>query len=365
MLAEFFAWWTEQMRELVAPLTRIGSGGPKDALVLARDSGDRGSWRVGRRRDGTVTPLASLAADATDAEWRQAFASRRRGEPVVVTLGQPFLVRRTTFPLAAAANLDRVLSYEMDRLTPFAARDVVFSHQIVSRHAASGTLLVDVAVVPAAWLRDPLERLAALSIRPEALEEAADPSGPQPAAALEFPAPAGQSRSDPPPRRIPLDHADPAHRARARLFWRAAAGSCAALAAAVILVPFVRQSLALAAVEERIALLRPGMARVEALRHQIAAGTAGSARIATARRRQGTALRVLGELTDLLPDDTFLTSVSLRQAHLTIEGQSAAATRLIAAMAADPRLSDPAFGAPVVRAPNGTDVFTIQAGFGS
>jgi general secretion pathway protein L len=67
----------------------------------------------------------------------------------------------------------------------------------------------------------------------------------------------------------------------------------------------------------------------------------------------------------LLPDDTFLTSISLRRDHLTMEGHSTAATKLIAAMAADPGLKNPSFGAPVLRGENGTDVFTIQAGVGS
>jgi general secretion pathway protein L len=133
----------------------------------------------------------------------------------------------------------------------------------------------------------------------------------------------------------------------------------------VIAVPFIRQSLALADVDAQIAALRPRIDQVDALRRQIAAGSAGAGRIAAARERGTVALRVLGDLTDLLPDDTYLTSVALRRTQLTIEGHSTAATKLIAAMAADPQLKNPAFGAPVVRAENGTDIFTIQAGFGS
>jgi general secretion pathway protein L len=265
-------------------------------------------------------------------------------------LDQPFLVRRTTFPLAAAADLDQLLHYEMDRLTPFAAADVLYSHRVAARDIAAGTLAVDIAVVPKAWVRDPLQRLAALSIRPEALEASTDefPTGLTPGIA-----------------RIALDHDDPAHRARVRLGWRAAIGASVALAAAVVMVPLIRQSLALADVDARIAALRPGMDQVDAMRRQIAAGSAGAGQIAAARERGTVALRALGILTDLMPDDTWLTSIALHHNQLTIEGHSTAATKLIAAMTADPQLKNPAFGAPVVRAENGTDIFTIQAGFGS
>jgi general secretion pathway protein L len=249
----------------------------------------------------------------------------------------------------------------MDRLTPFAAADVLYSHRVVSRDIAAGTLLVDIAIVPKAWVREILQRLAALSIRPEALEPPTDGL----ASNGEWPARAGHTHAGGGIPRIALDHEDPARRARIRLAWRIANGVSIALAAAVIAVPLMRQSLALADVDAQIAALRPRMDQVDALRRQIAAGSAGAGRIAAAQARSTMALRALGVLTDLLPDDTWLTSISLRHAQLTIEGHSTAATRLIAAMTADPQLKNPSFGAPVVRAENGTDIFTIQAGFGS
>jgi general secretion pathway protein L len=362
MLAALYSWWTEQMRDLVAPLTSGASARSKDALLLSYGLAAQGNVRIVRRRNGKITHLVTLPANATEAAWQHAFASRRRGEPVVVTLDQPFLVRRTTLPMVAAANLDQLLHYEMDRLTPFAAADVLYSHRIVSRDIAAGTMFVDIAVVPKAWVRDPLERLAALSIRPEALEPPTNGFPTGLASADEWPARAEANKAIP---RITLDHDDTARRARIRLGWRVATGASAALAAAVIAVPFIRQSLALADVDAQIAALRPRIDQVDALRRQIAAGSAGAGRIAAARERGTVALRVLGDLTDLLPDDTYLTSVALRRTQLTIEGHSTAATKLIAAMAADPQLKNPAFGAPVVRAENGTDIFTIQAGFGS
>jgi general secretion pathway protein L len=362
MLGALFFWWVEQMRELIAPLTRRASATAKDALVLSRDPATYDYWSLVRRRNGKITHLATLASDAAEATWRQAFALRRGREPVVVTLDQPFLVRRTTLPTVAAANLDQLLYYEMDRLTPFAAADVLYSHRVVSRNIAAGTLSVDIAVVPKAWVRDLLQRLAALSIRPEALEPPGDefstgvtPSGEWPQ--KPYPEPAIP--------RIALDHEDPARRARIRLGWQIATGVSVVLALAIIAVPLIRQSLALADVDAQIAALRPRMDQVDALRRQIAAGSAGAGRIAAARDRGTVALRALGVLTDLLPDDTYLTSIALRHAQLTIEGHSTAATKLIAAMTADPQLKSPSFGAPVVRAENGTDIFTIQAGFGS
>jgi general secretion pathway protein L len=73
-------------------------------------------------------------------------------------------------------------------------------------------------------------------------------------------------------------------------------------------------------------------------------------------------LAVLAAVTDIVPDDTWLTELSLRQGRLSLGGQSPAAARLIPALAADPMFRNPAFAAPVTRAPDGhADLFVIRA----
>ena len=76
----------------------------------------------------------------------------------------------------------------------------------------------------------------------------------------------------------------------------------------------------------------------------------------------GDPLRVLADLTDILPDDTSLIELSLRDRALSIAGQSAAAARLIPALAADPAIRNPAFAAPVTRNElSGIEDFSIRA----
>lgn len=354
MLADVFSWWRAQLGDVLLVLWRPLSRPVRNAMLLHCDPGARGAWRLVRRRGGASRPLSTLSADAGLPAWRRALAARRRGEPVILALDQPFLSRRATLPAAAAANLDQVLRYEMDRLTPFAADDLLFTYHVLPSAPADGMITLTLELVPKAWVREPLAHLAALGIRPVALE-APGMDGPE----------GNDTGFGRTPRRIPLEHGDPVTRARLRLITRASAGACAVLALAVLAIPFIRQTVALAEVEERLALLRPRMEQVDALRRRIASGSAGLGQLAAARERSAAPLRVLGILTDLLPDDTVLTSLSLRRDKFTIEGQSAAAVRLIASMTSDPHLKNPAFVAPVTRGDNGKDVFTIQAGFGS
>lgn len=326
------------MADLAAPLLDRVRAAIPDALLL---SCEPAAIRVGRRRKGRVEPVGVIAADTGPAALR-ALLGRRR-DPIVLALSTPALTREATLPAAAQGSIERVLRYEMDRLTPFPVDDVFFTHKLLELDRARAALRVQLAFVPRAWVQPILDRLAASGAVPTALE-AAGPDGTV--------------------HHIPIGRHDPARQAREQLLRRLALATCGALATAIVILPLIRQSLALAEVEDRIATMRPQVEQVEALRKKIAAGSAEGNRIVAAREQAGAVLQMLGVLTDTLPDDTWLSSLTLRQRTLVMEGHSTAATKLIAGMAAEARLHDPAFAAPVLRGENGGEVFTIQARFG-
>ena len=154
----------------------------------------------------------------------------------------------------------------------------------------------------------------------------------------------------------------PRQTAGARRTNRVLAAACAALVLAVAASPFIRQSLSLARVTAEIDALRPQMDAADATRRRLAAGSAGGDVIAAEQLRLGDTLAVLAAITDVLPDDTSLNDLSLRQGKLTLSGQSAAPARLIAALAADRLLRNPDFAAPVTRLNDGSaDQFVIRA----
>nr|WP_294514498.1 PilN domain-containing protein [uncultured Rhodopila sp.] len=325
------------MADLAAPvLDRLRTGAP-DALLLMPAPPQTDGLNVARRRNGRREAVAIIPIGDTE-RLRAVFATSRA--QAILVLPAPPLIRGVELPLAAEASLDRVLRYEMDRLTPFAAEDVFFSHRIVGRDRARGLLQCELIVVPKAAVRSLLHALSLAGVTPSALE-AAGPDGTT--------------------CRIPMVPADRRRLARERLAWRCAVAGCAAMAAATVALPLARQSMALAAAEDRMAELRPLVEQAEMLRHRIAAGSAGSGHIATARQQAAEPLMILAALTDTLPDDTWLSGLSLHERHLVLEGHSAAATRLIAALANEALLHNPSFAAPVLRGETGGEVFTIQA----
>ena len=140
-----------------------------------------------------------------------------------------------------------------------------------------------------------------------------------------------------------------AHHASSRLVWSAAV-CCAALGLAAVVTPFIRQELALASLEEQIAAGRTAAAEADSLRQEIDRLAGSADFVESERDKAGPAARWSWRLRPtVLPDDTYLTEMELRQRKVTLSGRSAAAARLIGPLAADGTFRNPGFAAPVTR----------------
>jgi general secretion pathway protein L len=340
MLRDIFGWWLRQMRAFLPH--RLLPGDARADALLAIVDGPRGapSIRFELRRRRRTTPLGRLAVNDTSQRAPTAVARWRTKRVVLQPDPTSVLERRVVLPLAAERDVASVLGYEMDRLTPFTAEQVFWSATVERRNRTAGRLELSLSLVPKAALLPVIAVLSRIGLTVSAIE-ATNRVGVA--------------------RRI-----DTLAAASTRRPWQViVAAAVGVLAIVAVVTPFVTQSLARTRVEARIAALQPRLAEVEALRRRIAAGTAGSDVIAAEQARLGDALQVLATITDLLPDDTVLADLTLRQGKLDISGRSLVAPRLIPAMAADPIVHNPAFVAPVTRTSDGkADTFVIHAELG-
>jgi general secretion pathway protein L len=352
MLNELIAWWLERMRELLPARLLREQAGPRQALIVTAEDdfdpenpADPSTISLARRRRTRELPVGRFTLDEPGRRAaRAALGNRDRGVPVILRL-QPdnLLEREVVLPLAAERDLAQVLHYEMDRFSPFAADEVFWTFAISRRDRASGRVFALVSLAPKARLEGLIAALNEIGVAPSLLEA---------------PLPGGSVRQ------IGLGQPDVRRDRLRRLALVGAGALCAAFALAVVAVPFVRQSGELAELDARIASLKPGVARAETLRKQMASESSGADALASETARVGDMLQALAALTDLLPDDTFLNALTVRARKLTMDGQSAAANKLIAALSTDPVIKDATFAAPVTRTVSGEDAFSIRAELG-
>lgn len=335
MLAEFGVWWLERLTELAAPLRR---GGPANKLLLRVTGQERASIEALRRVRGRLQSLGTFILPEDTSRLR---AVVRRGEPVALDVETRLLTRTVTLPLAAEAGLATLLRYEMDRLTPFSADDVLWDWRLLRRDRARATLEAELVLLPRVAVAPQLQILTEAGLRCISVEARLSDGG---------------------ARALPLERPDPAAARRSARQLGIAWGVCALLAGAYVVVPITRNWLALQSVQKEIDTLRPAVTEAQALQRRISGGATGADAITVGRLRGADALKALAALTDALPDDTYLTQFAMSQRRLTMEGQTTgSATRLIAALLADPRLRDPGFSAPVVRGDAGNEIFALQA----
>jgi general secretion pathway protein L len=162
---------------------------------------------------------------------------------------------------------------------------------------------------------------------------------------------------------LPLQEMDQPRRiSTTRVLRCAAATVFAALAVSAVAAPFIRQGHDLADLNREITAGRTAAAQAEQLRGDINRLTGAGTIIKSERAAAGDPLATLAALTGMLPDDTYLTELQQQEHKVTFGGRSAAASRLISAVAAGSQLRNPVFVAPVTRMETAhTEVFTISA----
>jgi len=87
---------------------------------------------------------------------------------------------------------------------------------------------------------------------------------------------------------------------------------------------------------------------------------------ATRRAELPTTIRLMDEITRVIPDDTWLVRLEVRGSKLRIQGESEGASSLLALLEASDLIENATFSSPVTKNPRtSNDRFAIEAGIRS
>ena len=329
-------WWGSELRALLPARlarvlfpepTRLELAPAPEGLVLSRTAG-------GRR---TVLAIATGGPEGT-APLEAALGRRtRRADEVLVRLPRHKVLEPVLkVPAIAADVLDEVIAQEMDRETPFAAGDVCFDHAVVGTEGEQIRVRVRVA-----RRRDVAEAVAlarSLGLQPTRVD------GPA----------VGTSYNLLPPEDRPRPR-----RAMPRLL--ALMGLLtAALGLAALWVAFDRADRALAAAEAELAEARARAGEVRAMQDQAEALEASAARLVAERARRPTAAELIAEVTERIPDGSWLFELRLREDELLLFGFTPAPSELLRSLERSDLMSGATFAAPVVAGEEGVERVAIR-----
>ncbi|KRA46679.1 PilN domain-containing protein [Pseudoxanthomonas sp. Root630] len=336
----FLAWWGLALASCLPARWRVLLGLTRERLFFQRDGDEIAmSWMEGATR----RELARLPSTVAPDELVAVLGSRLAGLPRwwLAPAGM-VLRRRLPLPAAAADRLRDVVRFELDRQTPFTAQEACFDARVVGVRE-DGQLDVELVVVPKPAFDGALAQLGALA--PVLAGADVEDAHGLPAGVNLLPETA-RAATQAPNRGLHLTLASVAVVALVLGAWLVLDNRRAAADAFAVQV------------ESRADEAR----RVAAGRQQLVDLVAGITTLNNTSARRPTALEVMADVTQRLPDNTYLEKVAIEGDRLTLIGFSPEASGLVARLQGSKLWRNPALSGALQPDPRTRmDRFTLTA----
>lgn len=285
--------------------------------------------RLSLKQGDEVSDLGSLALSEGAGLPPAALPGRQdRDRRTVLRLpADQVLTRRVSLPAQVRDNLPQVVRVELDRLSPFSAEQALFDYRLLPAAKGAPRVLLDLAVTRRDWVTGWLARLADAGVPASEI----DWEGAWPRANL-----------------LPAEQ-----RPKRRGYWLDPGLFLGilvvVLVAAVLITPLWQKSRRLADLEAEVRRVRAEAIAVDDLRQELERARAGSTAVLDQKRKQPRVTEMLRELTDRIPDDTWVQSLEYRDGEVQLRGESSQATALIGLLESAEGIEGVSFRSPVTQ----------------
>lgn len=306
-----------------------------DTLVL---------WRIvsGERQDIARLDLASLDGHARRIAFHAAIRKHRELPVALVIPSGQVLRKKISLPYAARENLRQVVGFEMNRHTPFQSGQAYFDCRILSEDGRNNSLAVLLTVAPTVAVENPLQQLREWGKAAQALVAREEIKGHSDYANLL-----------PPELR-------PGPKLAVRLLYAGMVLLASLLLATAIGLPIWQKREQVVMVNQQVVEQKEKAEAVLALREQLENLSAEYQYLLAKKYTYPTATQLLEEVSRLLPDDTWLSHLSLGSAgQLSMQGETDSSAGLIRLFERSGMLGEAAFTSPLVKAGGKAERFNL------
>lgn len=332
----FFDWWFGELGHFVPESIRrsLARVGQRGSLILSLGPSE---VALTYEHGGRLRPLA-VVDPASGGARQELAAALGRGtslwrKPLCLRLPASGALRNIiTLPLAAESSLHQVISYELDRHTPFKAQDVHFAVRVVSRETSAQRLRVELTIISRAVIDAALAAARGFGFKPDCVD-------------------IGSGDPTKPPSPLILEDERPATRRFARWLNITLGGAVLILAAIAVYLPIQTEEMQAARIESQLAEVKKKTVELRRVSDQIAALRDDGTFLVNRKRRAPNASEILATVTKIMPDDTWLVEFQLSAAELQLAGFSASASDLIGFLEHTPIFRNTAFRSPVTQDP--------------
>jgi general secretion pathway protein L len=333
------AWWLAELgsmvpRSRVAGFRRLLGRDAQDTAILDLN-GSRAALHL--REPGRAAPLTVVLGDTpADAHDRVSALLRRHRSRNGVTVRldpQQVFVATLDLPRAAERSLDAVMRHQVERMVPLPAEQICFAYCRLPRPANAATSRFAVAVAKRTTVEQALALTRGIGLEARRIVAESAEAG-----------------------ALPLviwrpDRAQSVTPARRRLH-RALEAAALSLALAAYGLHVYRLEQVRADLSDAVAQAKQTAAATRALGQHVAL-SADALTFLRARRQEPQPLQVLDSLTRLLPLDSWVSDLTLRDRSVEIVGAAAHSTGLIPLIEGSPAFGRAKFRSPITLLPDG------------
>ena len=329
-LGDFLAWWFRGLLMLL-PERWLARLRRNPDIVTVEQGDDALTFKLydgasGRLRKERAIPPADKTGQAAINRW----LGKHENELDLVVLLPPDkqLKKRLAYPLSSEKELRAILSFEMDKQTPFPDEKVCFDYAVIRRDINNGRIHINLYVVLRKILEKHLASLRFLDLKPAAATTGAD----ELKANINF---------------IPLPDRI-VDRAPGRWLKHAALLAPILLLAALYL-PLLRHGSIAEQLERQVEQSRTQALQAQALvnRKQTILGRVDF--LSHQTRRHIPVIRLLHDITRRLPDNTWIYQLTINEGEIQLQGESEAATSVIRLLEESDYLEQAQFRSPVTK----------------
>lgn len=340
-IQQLWRWWSEEILSMVPLSLQKLLGGAREFLIIEAKKGSLELYHLTPSGESHLITLGPDQITTTERikllETHVELTGCRQVLRLSKTQG---LYREIKLPLAAEENLQRVVEFEMDRITPFQKDQVYFSARVLSRARATRQILVKLVIVPKTILDERLSDLVDAGWQPEIvhLEGEKKPGG----------------------YNLLPDQFKPKKNATPQYLNITLTSIILSIIVLLMVLPIWSarsESLRLHAEVKKTSKIAK---EVEDMREESDKMLHRAQFLQEKKQTEPVLVDALDELSRVIPDDTWLNGLQLSNHKIIIQGQSPSASSLIKQLEKSSYFKDVSFSSPVTKdSSNGLERFQI------
>ena len=340
-LQDYWSWWKEELASMIPmPLRQLLISTNK--LVFEIENSAAEIYRVIGSKKNHIAKI-----NIQDLNSNQVGSIIREGnatENILIIPKQQVLEKHVTFPMATEENIREVLSYEMDRLTPFTSSQVYYDYYLVARNKQKSTLELKLIIVPKERVDTLLNDLAQIGFKPHVLTIDSDKVEKGTQINL-----------------LPIDKRARQINALKVINYTLAVFAILLLCASLML-PIWNKTKYIETLQPELDKYTNSAEKIITLRKQVEKAEEEALFLVEKKRASILMLRIIDELTQIIPNDTWVNQVDVADNEVHLYGESVSSASLLPIIESSKLFSNAQFRSPVTQnRQNDTERFHLSA----